>query len=83
MQKIIKGLEEKFFVFVEDAEKKKDLSLLSAANALKRKSGETKQHIKKLEETLVFSLCTDIVILSYRQDYLLTKLFMDKVLRFY
>lgn len=41
------------FVFVEDADKKKDLSLLSAANALKRKSEEMKQGMRKLEETLV------------------------------
>ena len=53
VEKIIKELEDNFFVFVEDAEKRKDLSLLSVANALKKKSNETKQDMKKLEETLV------------------------------
>ena len=53
VEKIVKGLKEKFFVFVEDVEKKKDLSLLSASNALVRKSEETKQDMKKIEEALV------------------------------
>ena len=53
VEKIVKGLKEKFFVFVEDVEKKKDLSLLSASNALIRKSEETKQDMKKIEEALV------------------------------
>ena len=41
-------MKEKFFAFVEDAEKKKDLSLLT--NAFKRKAEETKQDMAKLEE---------------------------------
>ena len=53
VEKIVKGLKEKFFVFVEDVEKKKDLSLLSASNALIRKSEETKQDMRKIEEALV------------------------------
>ena len=53
VEKIVKGWKEKFFVFVEDVEKKKDLSLLSASNALIRKSEETKQDMKKIEEALV------------------------------
>lgn len=47
-QKIIKRLEQKFFVFGEDAEQKKDLLLLSAVNALKKKAEETKQDMMKL-----------------------------------
>ena len=43
-------MKEKFFAFVEDAKKKKDLSLLT--NAFKRKAEETKQDMTKLEETV-------------------------------
>ena len=52
VQKIIEGLEKNFFAFVEDAEKKKDLPLLSTVNAIKRKAEETKQDMTKLEETV-------------------------------
>ena len=43
VQKIIKGFEKNFFDFVEHAEKTKDVSWLSAENAVKRKADETKQ----------------------------------------
>ena len=53
VQKIIKGLGEIFFDFVEDAKKKKGFLLLSAENALKRKDEEAKQDMAKLEETSI------------------------------
>ena len=46
-------MKREIFCFVEDVEKKKDLSLLSTSNALIRKSEETKQDMKKIEEALV------------------------------
>ena len=46
-------MENGFFSFVEDIEKKNNLLLLSAANARKIKAEETKQDVTKLEETLV------------------------------
>ena len=49
VQKIIKESEENFFTFYEDT-KKKTPSLLSAANGIKRKAEETKQHMTRLKK---------------------------------
>ena len=49
---ICKTLGEKLVSLVEEAEKKKDISLLVQANALKRTKEETEEERRKLEETL-------------------------------
>ena len=50
--KVWESLEADFVLAVENAAKKKDLSFVSKANALKRNANETKQDIEKLEETI-------------------------------
>ena len=50
--KTYKTLGEKFVSLVEEAERKKDISLVIQANALKRKNEETEQERTKLDETL-------------------------------
>ena len=47
-----KMLDEKFVSLVEEAEKKSDINLVVQANALKRKTEETEEQRRKLEETL-------------------------------
>ena len=48
-----KMLDEKFVSLVEEAEKKNDINLVTVqANALKRKTEETEEPSRKLEETL-------------------------------
>ena len=50
--KVWESLEADFVLAVENAAKKKDLSFVSKANALKRNANETKQDTEKLEETI-------------------------------
>ena len=50
--KTCKTLGEKFVSLVEEPERKKDISLVIQANALKRKNEETEQERTKLDETL-------------------------------
>ena len=45
-------LDSDFVSYVEEAEKKQDMKLISKANALKRRSEEKKEDIKKLEEAI-------------------------------
>ena len=45
-------LDEEFVTCVEKAEKENNMSLVTKANALKRKSEEKTEEIKKLEEAL-------------------------------
>ena len=45
-------LDSDFVSYVEEAEKKQDMKLISKANALKRRSEEKKEEIKKLEEAV-------------------------------
>ena len=45
-------LQNEFIQYVEEAEKKKSLSLISKATAMKRKAGEKKEEVTKLEKTL-------------------------------
>ena len=52
--KVWESLEADFVLAVENAAKKKDLSFVSKANALKRNANETKQDIEKLEETILY-----------------------------
>ena len=50
--KTSKTLDEKFVALVVVAEKKKDINLITEANALKRKSEEKVEERRKLEEGL-------------------------------
>ena len=50
--KTSKTLDEKFVALVVDAEKKKDMNLITEANALKCKSEEKVEERRKLEEGL-------------------------------
>lgn len=52
IDKTIKILDDGFVKFVETAEKETDISLVSKANAMKRKSSEKKKELEDLEEAL-------------------------------
>ena len=52
IRKAVKMLESDFLACVEEAEKKSDLSFITKANALKRKSLEKTGEIETLEKTL-------------------------------
>ena len=49
---MIEVLEVKFIAFVQDDEKKKEFSLVSAANNLKRRSEEKKEDMTKMDVAL-------------------------------
>ena len=52
MRKLSEIMHADFIRYVEEAEKKQDISLISKANAMKRKSDEKNEEVKKLDEAL-------------------------------
>jgi len=52
LKKTSEMLQKDFIKYVEEAEEKQDISLISKANAMKRKSDDKNEEVKILEETL-------------------------------
>ena len=54
MRKLSEILHDDFMEYVEEAEKKQEISLISKASAMQRKSDDNKEEFKQLEESLGF-----------------------------
>ena len=52
LKKTSEMLQNEFIQYVEEAEKKQSLSLISKATAMKRKADEKREKVTKLEKTL-------------------------------
>ena len=52
LKKTSEMLQNDFVQYVEEAEKKQNISLISKATAMKRKADEKREEVKKLEKTL-------------------------------
>ena len=52
LKKTSEMLQNDFVQYVEEAEKKQNISLISKATAMKRKADKKREEVKKLEKTL-------------------------------